>query len=153
MNIFAVSPDPVECAKALDNKRLVKMVLETCQLLSTAMNVTGGSGPYKTTHVNHPCSVWVRESSGNYNWTYQHFDALLTEYTRRYGRVHKCEQYTIQLINGLCQIPVGPLTTHPNCTTFKHVEDVHEAYRLYMDEKWKNDKREPKWTTSFMEAA
>lgn len=145
MNIFATSSDPFECAKQLDNKRLVKMVLETCQLLSTAMSLTGGSGPYKVTHANHPCSIWVRSSNLNYDWTMAHFEALLKEYTRRYGKVHKCEQYFWILFHGVRSIPVGPLTPHPNCTTFKDVADVHEAYRLYMNEKWANDKRKPSW--------
>lgn len=146
MNIFATSPDPFESAKALDNKRVVKMVLETCQLLSTAMSLTGGWGPYKITHANHPCSIWVRTSNLNYDWTMAHFEALLKEYRRRYNRVHKCEQWFYPLYHGVRTIPKGPLTPHPNCTTFKDVENVYEAYSLYMIEKWKNDKLKPKWS-------
>jgi hypothetical protein len=145
MNIFATHPDPKTCAVELDNKRVVKMVLETCQLLSTAMNLTGGLGPYKSTHQNHPCSIWVRASKANYQWTLDHFISLLMEYTLRYGKIHKCEQYLHQVISGKVTIPDGELTMHPNCTMFKHVEDVHEAYRLYMKEKWMNDKLKPKW--------
>lgn len=145
MNIFAVDLNPIVCAVELDNKRVVKMVLETCQLLSTAMNETGGAGPYRTTHVNHPCSVWVRQSKANYQWTVDHFIGLLEEYTIRYGRVHKCHQYLDQLKSGIQTIPDGHLTPHPNCTTFKDVADVHEAYRLYMKQKWANDKRKPEW--------
>jgi len=62
MNIFVVSPDTMECAKALDDLRLNKMIIETAQLLSTAMRVQGytGNDIYKSTHVNHPCAVWAR---------------------------------------------------------------------------------------------
>jgi len=40
------------------------------------------------------------------------------------------------------------LTTFPNCTTFKDIKETTKAYRLYLNEKWKNDKRIPKWTNS-----
>mgnify|MGYP001327298768 CR=1 FL=1 len=146
MNIFCSSPDPFESAKFLDNKRVVKMVLETCQLLSTAINLSGGQGPYRSTHMNHPCSIWTRQSKHNYNWLVKHFDALLNEYTRRYGRVHKCRQYLRELYEGVQFIPHGPFTPFPNCTTFKQVDNVYEAYRLYLNEKWQNDKLKPKWS-------
>jgi hypothetical protein len=29
--------------------------------------------------------------------------------------------------------------------SFKHEKDVHLAYRLYLDERWKTDKIPPKW--------
>jgi hypothetical protein len=145
MNIFAIDPDPIICAEELDNKRVVKMVLETCQLLSTAINVTGGIGPYRTTHVNHPCSIWVRETRANYDWTVEHFQALLSEYTHRYGKTHKCHQYLELFKARRIMFKDEPLTTHPNCTTFKDVADVHKAYRLYMAQKWDNDKLKPSW--------
>lgn len=145
MNIFATSPNPVLCAIALDNKRVVKMVLETCQLLSTAVTVMGGMGPYKLTHANHPCSIWVHASKDNYRWTLSHFDALLDEYTRRYGKVHKCQQYRDVLQNGLKLMPNLPGTDPVNCTTFKDIPDVYVAYQHYMNEKWDTDKICPKW--------
>ena len=35
MNIFVTNPDPVVSAKALPDKHVVKMPLETCKMLST----------------------------------------------------------------------------------------------------------------------
>lgn len=128
MNIFCSSPDPFESAKFLDNKRVVKMVLETCQLLSTAINVTGGIGPYRTTHLNHPCSIWVRENRSNYDWTVQHFIALLEEYTLRYGKTHKCQQYLEMFQARRIVFKPGSLTQHPNCTTFKQIENGLNDY-------------------------
>lgn len=145
MNIFATSNDPEYCAKYLDNKRVVKMVLETCQLLSTAMNICGGIGPYKTTHINHPCSIWVRKSKGNYRWTLEHFEALLKEYTARYGKIHKCTQYIKQFTEGINLIPDGEFTEHTNCTNFKDISDVHLAYQECLKYKWANDIRKPEW--------
>lgn len=145
MNIFASSPNPYECATLLDSKRVIKMVLESCQLLSTAVNLSGGISPYRSTHINHPCSIWTRSSKHNYNWLLKHFEALLQEYTLRYGKIHKCQQYLPILTEGAKFIRDGEFTQFPNCTTYKHIENVHEAYRLYLNEKWKNDKRTPTW--------
>jgi|ERR1043165_322676 hypothetical protein len=147
MNIFASSPDPEQCASFLDDKRLVKMVLETAQLLSTAINVCGsGIGPYKTTHVNHPCSIWTRESVRNYTWLVWHFEALCEEYTKRYKKVHKCQQHLRAFVNGANLMPIKDSTPFPNCTIFKQCADTHQAYRDYLEYKWKNDKRTPKWS-------
>jgi hypothetical protein len=112
MNIFYLHKSPVISAQAQTDKHVVKMILETAQLLSTAHRVLDGehyidasSGRklqrwkhtdkeyeeklYKATHFNHPCALWVRESVANYNWTYNHFVALSQEYTKRYGKTHK----------------------------------------------------------------
>jgi hypothetical protein len=93
------------------DRHVVKMILETAQLLSTAHRVIDGveyvgqsqsgrkakrwklSGNadaimYAATHINHPSAVWVRENSANYVWLYDHLLALGREYTYRYGRTH-----------------------------------------------------------------
>lgn len=108
MNIFYLDRDPVVAAKAMTNKHVVKMILESAQLLSTAHRVLDGtpttqysksgarllrySHPndllYKSTHINHPSAIWVRTSTPNYEWLYNHFCALCDEYTSRYGKVH-----------------------------------------------------------------
>lgn len=78
------------------------MVLESAQLLSTAHRVLDEFVPehfYKTTHINHPCSKWTRESIENYWWLVEHFRGLLDEYTFRYGKKHKCESLFFDLQN------------------------------------------------------
>ena len=114
MNIFYVDADPAIAARSLVNKHVVKMIVESCQLLSTAHRVLDGqlvtqltakgrkkkhwqlSGYrdnvlYKVTHVNHPSAIWVRTSVANYRWLLNHLYALLEEYTYRYGKIHKCQ--------------------------------------------------------------
>lgn len=111
MNIFYVDSDPEVAARNMVDRHVVKMILETAQLLSTAHRVIDGeeyvgqsqsgrkakrwrlSGNadaimYAATHINHPSAVWVRENSANYNWLYDHLLALGREYTYRYGRTH-----------------------------------------------------------------
>jgi hypothetical protein len=148
MNIFYTSADPIACAKALDNKRLVKMVLETTQLLSTAINLQGGKTAYKSTHANHPCSIWVRQSQANFHWLLRHLEALSKEYTARYGKVHKCAMYIPTLASQANLMPELPFTSPPNCTIYKEEPDVIKAYNLYMAYKWSNDIN-PKWSTAY----
>ena len=90
MNIFLLDYNPVRAAQAHCDKHVVKMILETAQMLSTAhVELDGEQVAYKPTHKNHPCAIWVRESLGNYQWTVRLLQALGVEYTHRYGRVHK----------------------------------------------------------------
>ncbi len=85
---------PVVSAEAQPDKMLVKMPLETAQMLCTAHRVLDGDeyadsyGLYKEAYKNHPCTIWARESFDNYRWLYRHFIALGDEYEYRYGREH-----------------------------------------------------------------
>ena len=90
MNLFYLSRDPVEAARLQCDKHVVKMILETAQMLSTAhLELDGQQVAYKATHKNHPSTVWVRGSLQHYAWAVCHLAALGDEYTRRYGKVHK----------------------------------------------------------------
>jgi hypothetical protein len=88
LNIFVTNKNPQLCAEFLDDKRVVKMCLESAQMLSTAINLNGGNAPYKSTHINHPCNKWVRQSRSNYIWLCEHLIYLLKEYTKRYNKIH-----------------------------------------------------------------
>ncbi len=128
MNIFYIHDDPKVCATAMTDKHIVKMILESAQLMSTAHRYLDGqpyiklskSGArltrythdkpfYQASHINHPSGVWVRESQHNYQWLYEHFLALNEEYTKRYGKTHK--SYTE--LNELLRYPPKnvPVTT------------------------------------------
>ena len=90
MNIFYLDTCPTKSARMMTNKHVVKMIVESAQLLSTAHHVLDGASAmqniYKKTHVNHPCAVWVRESDKNYEWLCEHLNALLIEYGARYNK-------------------------------------------------------------------
>lgn len=145
MNIFVTDHDPQKSAQALDDKRVIKMILESAQMLSTAMHQVGLlNAPYKVTHVNHPCSVWVRETEANYMWLLQHMQFLCIEYHNRYGKIHKCADMLHTFFSARHYMPNGPLTPFANCTPYKDVETI-EAYRRTMNEKWMLDKRTPTW--------
>lgn len=136
MNIFFVHEDPSVAARSLPDKLVVKMPLETAQLLSTAVNEMGGSAPYKSTHKNHPSALWCRESPSNFNWLVTHGLALCAEYSFRYGKRHKCEDviHTCSaLAHKLNKWPSVDNTYPPLCMPEQYKSrDVVLSYRSYM---------------------
>lgn len=94
MNIFVLDYNPTLAAQYHCDRHVVKMILETAQLLSTAHHVWGlrsAAKVYRPTHVNHPCALWARQTPLNYAWAYSLLKALCTEYTFRYNKTHKTE--------------------------------------------------------------
>ena len=109
MNIFVTDPSPTVSAQCLPDKHVVKMPLETCQMLAIVCSDKWGHGygvlhkkdgtPYKTekgAFRNHPCTVWANESIINAWWLVAHGMALCDEYTHRYGKVHSCEKTILE---------------------------------------------------------
>ncbi len=88
MNIFYLDHDPEKAAQLMCDQHINKMILESAQLLSTCVSVMYGNEPkphlYKPTHVNHPCSVWLRESHSNCEWLYNHCRQLNNERFHRF---------------------------------------------------------------------
>lgn len=148
MNIFAVSDCPAACAEALDDKRVVKMVLETCQMLSAAVERHGGTPWYKTTHANHPCTLWVGETRENYLWTVKLFWCLLDQYDKRFDREHACMNFLQDALDAEPLVPEGPRTPFADCSgvepEFWH-KSVHMRYQECLKRKWVTDKRTPTW--------
>ena len=87
MNIFVLHKDPYQAAYQMCDKHVVKMILESAQMLCAVYD--NGTAPYKRAFYNHPCTIWARESQENYEWLLDHAYAMCQEYTRRYGKVHK----------------------------------------------------------------
>lgn len=97
MNIFAIegsgdNVDWVKSAQSQDNYRVVKMILESCQMLCTALNEQAGEqiAPYRSTHKHHPSTKWVCTSSANFESLVEHTMAMIEEYAERFGKTHKC---------------------------------------------------------------
>ena len=105
MNIFVTDRDPVKSAQCLPDKHVVKMPLESCQMLAIVASKEWGHGFGKLPKIdgtsyltekgafrNHPCTIWAQE---NYRWLIEHGLALCYEYTHRYGKIHSC-QHTLE---------------------------------------------------------
>lgn len=154
MNIFYLHNDPKQCAIWMNNDHVIKMILETAQLLSTAHVVLDDSQvAYKKTHENHPSAVWARESSANYEWLYQHFIALMDEHQYRFpaSQRHAASRFTEALAVVPSNIKEAPRTpirpAMPD--SFKSLySDPIEAYRMYYSICKRTDKNgKPfKWT-------
>lgn len=141
MNIFAVAKDPVIAAGSLCDKHVVKMILESAQMLCTAHFVVDRRQlRLKPTHKNHPCVRWVCASSSNYSWLARHALALAEEYWYRYRRLHAYE--STGLLNYLYDIrprrlDILPMTPFAQCMPdeYKHSSAVAAYRRYYLGEK------------------
>jgi hypothetical protein len=158
MNIFILSKNPKRCARYHCNKHVVKMILESAQLLCIAHRILDDVSEindtklYGLTHKNHPCAKWVRESFENYLWLYNLFIELCNEYTFRYDKIHlsdiKYRKVLSQLPNN---IPMDPMTNFALAMPDLYKgEDAVESYRnYYLSEKrylcvWKR-RKDPYW--------
>ena len=148
MNIFILDNDIQKCVEYHCDKHVVKMILEYCQLLSTACHVHGIAvdGMYKKTHVNHPCTKWVCESKNNFDYLLNLTIALLDEYTYRYGKIHASSRL-IPLFKSVFDKVPNDITMTPFAIVVKDQLGTNNAvleYRhLYKTEKrnictWKN---------------
>jgi len=147
VNIFFTSNDPIECALALDDKRLVKMPIESVQMLSSAVARHGGVPIYRVAWSKHPCTLWSGDSKENFEWHLAHLKAMNDEFVHRYGKDHASFLAGYASLKAQAdKLPSIGLTGFPNCSLRKDIQDVIEAYRLGFEIKWKNDKRPPRWT-------
>jgi hypothetical protein len=139
VNIFFLDSDATTAAEWQCDRHVIKMILETAQLLSTAHRELDGDGwadeigLYKRTHKNHPSAVWARASTAHYRWLYRHFCALCNEYRYRYGKEHKTwSKIGTMLSESPDNCPVDGWTDPPQCMpdVYKHRSTV-QAYRNY----------------------
>ena len=185
MNIFALSKKPREAAEQMIDKHVIKMPTETCQMLHTnilymqyvhtygkepqlkdlkAFHQEIGSELMKPAMLNHPSTIWARQSLDNFEWLYAHGSALCREYTYRYDkehgsykRIHQVYDYKeIIFVHGFPKEGLTPVTIAMDDSyrienTFDDEwEFVIESYRHYYLEgkwkfaEWKKDRR-PEW--------
>jgi hypothetical protein len=95
MNIFVLDFDPQKCAEYHCDRHVIKMILEYAQMLCTTHSVFGLEAPYRMTHQNHPCTIWVRESIANYNWLCELARHLNDEYKFRYQKTENHKSYDV----------------------------------------------------------
>jgi len=142
MNIFYLNSDPKKAAVIQYNKHVIKMILESAQMLCTAhhhyaeLNYPMVKVPYKKAHYNHPSTIWCRQNAKQYMWLYNHMIALGEEYTKRYNKIHltitKCKEPLKQLPLG---IPDNTFTEPPQCMPeeYKVQGDSVSAYWNYYE--------------------
>ena len=161
MNIFYLDKDPIKAAKQSCDKHVVKMIVESAQMLSTAHRMIDGTQYtgktktgrnikrwrhpnsnmdnvlYKACHTGHPSTLWVMENAYNYHWLYKHMIALNDQFKLRYGHVK--DHSTITLLKEILMYPpknisLNKLPTDPTPAMpddCKIPGDVVGSYRKY----------------------
>lgn len=168
MNIFYLSDDPNQAAQWMVDKHVVKMILESAQLLSTAHRILDGQEytgktmagrnikrwrlqdgrdnvVYQATHVNHPSAVWCRQSLENYGWLASHLYALINEYEYRYEKKHKVSEMAYYIYSPPYNLKEWDMTPMPSAMAdeYKISDDPVINYQNY----YRNGKRHlHKWT-------
>ena len=123
MNRFIIEDNPYLIAKSLCDQHVVKMPLEEAQMLCTALwhiapDYAETCDLYKPVHQKHPCTLWAKRNRSNYTFAWQLYDAMLKEYTHRYGKIHGASKHREALLNCRQFMPwslAGGVTKHPQC--------------------------------------
>ena len=142
MNVFVLDRDPRKAAKMLCDKHVIKMCLETAQILSTAVLAQLESLPivkqaaagslYRATHAKHPCVIWAGASRTNFDWLLEHGKAIADEYTFRYGKLHKSQAVIEAAEDHKHWLRPGPATAFPLAMPDQYkTADCEQSYRAY----------------------
>ena len=165
MNIFVTDPDPNVSAKVLPDKHIVKMPLETCQMLAIVASSEWGYNfgslpkidgtPYKTSKGafrKHPCTIWAQT---NWTWLIEHGLALCYEYTHRYNKVHSCQstiEHAVEIFPPQNGNPASFAFAGPDQFKYDTSIDIFTAYKRYISSKpWaasnylRDPSRKPNW--------
>lgn len=165
MNLHLLDSDPAKIPRLLDNKRIGKMLMETNQMLSLAvkhyMRASDSMDEFMCgesmltsgwSHYNHPVSIWVRQTSGNFHFALTYAYALGREFLFRFNKEHASSLRTSYIYQLKDWIPEGEVTPFQNSARhesrgldFTMFEPI-EAYRRYMLNRWEYDVRSPEWT-------
>ena len=159
MNIFVTDDCPVQSARNLPDKHIVKMPLETCQMLAIIYSdwyygvgklYKSDGTPYRTQHGafrNHPCTQWAAANQYNLAWLICHGYALCDEYYARYGKLHTCQDviqqadriyhrsFDIASLSYASQQVTSFTRAMPESIKFDTTIDTITAYKQYLNTK------------------
>lgn len=155
MNIFILDSDPKVSAQNLCDKHVVKMLLESAQMLCVPFHLQTIEIPlYKLTHSNHPCNVWIRQSRENYEWLLEHAIELGSEYTYRFDKIHKSSAVVTWCLNKFSMLDFPFIKQTDFVQAMPEIyksNDAVTAYRSYYKgeksrfAKWNRKRQPPKW--------
>lgn len=126
MNIFVLDEDPNKIPEQMFDKHVVKMILESAQLISSV-----NDGPYlmSKAHMKHPCTIWTNASINNYKWLIEHGKAICKEYEFRFNKEHKSKDIFYAFEEPIKDLPVLPLNFVKVMPDEYKVDSVIESYR------------------------
>jgi len=137
MNIFVLDKNPETCARYHCDKHVVKMILESAQMLSAVVRLSGIDQGYKITHQNHPCTLWTGKSLSNWKWLRELAGALNREYKFRYNKKSNHKSYDLIKSLPIPKITDQGLTRFPQAIpeSYKHENPVIAYRKYYLEEK------------------
>ncbi|MBF0184673.1 MAG: hypothetical protein HQM06_09830 [Magnetococcales bacterium] len=91
MNLFFLDREIARAVRYHSDQHVVKMALESTQILCSALWRHGVAAPYRPTHANHPTVLWAGDNLCHYRWMVRFALALCKEYTYRFGKIHRCQ--------------------------------------------------------------
>ena len=146
MNIFLLDWNTDVCAQYHCDKHVVKMILESTQMLSTVHSKYDSDlAPYLPVHAKHPCTLWAGTTVENYDYLHKLAMSLCAEYTYRYNKIQKCQSVLAKIVYAPVQLSLRGFTTPAQAMPDQYKnEDPIQAYRdYYVHEKqgfaiWKN---------------
>jgi len=163
MNIFFLHKDPQWAANALCDKHVPKMLLESAQMLSTAVRrhkteFENYDKIYKSAYPNHPMTKWVGDTRTNFRWALENAVFISLEYSKRFKKIHKSSEvinniYDAKYIEDIpTQMHPDYITTPPQCMPDEYKDnDYVTAYRKYYQgakayfAKWQRGVDAPEW--------
>ena len=141
MNIFWTSADPIQAAIALPDRHIVKMPVESVQMLVSAARrhnlapqvLTIAGSIHRGGYAHHPCTIWTGDSRDNAMWLWQHAIALCLEFERRYEHEHAARNQLRQVFSSVIRIP-GQGITPPALAMPDDLksQDAIESYRNWI---------------------
>ena len=156
MNIFFLDKTPEKSAQYLCDKHIPKMLLESAQMLSTAIQRHTGELDYlyKSAYPKHPMTIWVGDNRDNFTWALYNAFCINNEYEYRFKKNHKSYKVIKNIIDFelMAHIPDGDFTDPPQCMPDEYKDnDYVTAYRnFYKGEKeyfakWEKGRQQPEW--------
>lgn len=183
MNIFVLDENPQIAAQMHCDKHCNKMIIEHTQMLCATYYHTigisrkkeivdnqdvvnmlfadfprkkedGSDHPYAITHVNHPCTIWTRESKSNWFWLLECTKSLCDEFEKRWKHKHSVFKILEWMENRQPNIPDKGLSLFaqvvPECFRGKSAIDAYRKYygmkTSYMQVQWKYTSPPDWWT-------
>ena len=156
MNIFFLDETPEKSAKFLCDKHVPKMLLESAQMLSTAVQKYTDriEELYKPAYPNHPMTKWVGFNRDCFRWALENAVFISQEYCKRFKKLHKSSKIinTIYDNSYIDDIPDGFFKEPPQCMPDEYKDkDYVVAYRKYYMgakayfAKWERGVSAPEW--------
>ena len=153
MNVFMPCVTIEDSVRALDDKRLIKQILECKQIIEANTRIIDGE--QNVGYANHPVVKHYREEEFGFGFLIRYGRSACLEYEERFGKRHNVASFfgwldVLSLISNAFGMPnliyAEGSKTSPNCIRETDNEKVYELFKQKLIKKWDNDKQPPKWT-------